>query len=139
MTTTTSEQRKRTLTPEHKEALAKGRQQGKIVRAYLEAISDRPRGRRISKVDLEARLDQTLNELESDELDPVNRVKLIQERINLEKRLARYDKADLGDLEKGFIEAAKPWAESHGVTYVAFKQAGVPDPVLRAAGLAKAS
>lgn len=136
MTTATT---KRTMTQEHKDALARGRKQGKVVRAYLEAISDRPRGRRISKSDLETRLADTLAELEKDDIDPVTRLKLIQERINLQNRLARYEHGDLEELEKGFIEAAKPWAQSHGVTYVAFKQAGVPDPVLKAAGLAKAS
>ena len=133
--------KQRTLTPEHKQALAQGRKQGKVVRAYLAAVEDnRPRrGRKVTKEQLQKRLDETVQRLESEQLDPVTRLKLVQERRNLEDRLVQSDHQDISELEVEFIRSAKPWAESQGVSYAAFREIGVPASVLKSAGLAKAS
>lgn len=138
----TATRQRHALTPEHKEALARGRRHGKAVKAYLEALDgNRPRrGRKVSKEQLQERLVGVNQRLEGGELDPVSRVKLIQEKLDLETRLtASEGQEDLEELEQEFIRSAKPWADSQGVTYAAFRQAGVPVPVLKAAGLPKAS
>ena len=47
------------------------------------------------------------------------------------------EKVDLAALEKGFIEAAGPYAARKGLTYSAFRSVGVPPAVLRAAGISR--
>ncbi len=48
---------KRTMTPEHKAAIASGRAEGAAVKRYLETINEQSKpGRRVSKGELEERL-----------------------------------------------------------------------------------
>lgn len=128
----------KTLTPEHKAALAEGRRSGRAVRAYLDAIEHKPRrSPRLSKEEVEKRLAEVREKLIANDLDPVTRVKLIQQRIDLEQRLAHSeDDQSISELEQKFIAAAKTWAVNHGVTYQAFREGGVPVEVLKEAGIA---
>jgi hypothetical protein len=128
----------RSMSDEHKEALAKGRAQGRAVREYLAALdqSSKP-GRRVSRQDLERRLGETQERISS-ESDPAKRLDLIQKRIDLEERLAdQQEEVDLGRLEKDFIGAAKEYAERKGISYSAFREAGVPAAILKEAGIAR--
>ena len=99
--------RSRPMSDEHKAALAEGRAQGRAVRAYLEALeAHKPkRGRRRTPESMRARIEALGAEI--DDADPLKRVQLIQERLDLEKALdADEDKPDLEALEKGFVDHA---------------------------------
>jgi len=76
------------MSAEHKQALAIGREESRAVRRYLEALeAHKPkRGRKRTAEGIEARLRQIEGRLLS--ADPLTRVHLVQERINLETELA---------------------------------------------------
>lgn len=129
---------KSSMSAEHKKALAIGREESRAVRRYLEAIeAHKPkRGRKRTSEGIEARLRQIESKLPG--ADPLTRVHLMQERINLESELANKEEAvDLGALEQDFISAAKGYGERKGITYAAWRAAGVDANVLRQAGIAR--
>src|SRR5919108_202213 len=70
--------------------------------------------------------------------DPLTRLHLIQERLNLQNELESLKaKTDLTELEKGFISAAKSYGERKGITHAAWRALGVPPDVLRRAGISR--
>src|SRR4051812_48233967 len=97
----------RAMSKDHKAALAKGREEGRIVRRYLEALeSNRPkRGRKRTADSIKARLKRIGQELPV--ADPLRRLQLVQEQMDLEAELsASGDKVDLSALEKQFTKVA---------------------------------
>ena len=95
------------MSNEHKAALAEGRNQGRAVRRYLEALdAHKPkRGRKRTAESMQKRLDRIDAELVS--ADPLKRLQLIQERLDLKEELdAAGRTVDLSGLEEGFVEAA---------------------------------
>ena len=92
------------MSDSHKAALAEGREQGRAVRRYLEALeAHRPkRGRKRTQESVERRLtaiDDKLNDA-----DALTRLHLSQERMNLQAELSSTDNAvDLGALEEEFV------------------------------------
>ena len=130
----------RTMTDEHKKALAEGRAQGRAVRLYLEALeANKPkRGRKRTPESMKKRLEKVEVELESAE--PLQRLQLTQEKLDLEAELAATEtKVDLAELEKGFVASAAGYASRKGISYSAFRSVGVPAAVLRAAGISRSS
>lgn len=128
------------MSNEHKAALAEGRNQGRSVRAYLEALeSNKPkRGRKRTKETIERRLGKIGEEI--DTAAPLQRLQLIQERIDLENELERMDNvSDISDLETEFVKVAKAYAERKGITYSAFRELGVSAAILKRAGISRAS
>jgi hypothetical protein len=120
----------------HKDALAVGREEGRAVRRYLEAMeAHKPkRGRKRNPDTIEKRLQQIEEKIES--ADALTKVHLVQERLNLTSELANKDAAvDLVALEEGFIKAAKNYSERKGITYAAWREAGIDASVLRKAGI----
>src|ERR1700756_2538303 len=98
---------KSSMSAEHKHALAVGREESRAVRRYLEALeAHKPkRGRKRTTESIEARLRQIDDRLLG--ADPLTRVHLVQERINLESELASKEEAiDLKALEDDFVAAA---------------------------------
>src|SRR5579862_6538618 len=79
---------KPTMSAEHKQALAVGREESRAVRRYLEALeAHKPkRGRKRTAEGIEARLRQIDARLPN--ADALTRVHLVQERINLQAELA---------------------------------------------------
>lgn len=138
MATTT---RKRTpMSNEHKAALAEGRDQGRAVRRYLEALeANKPkRGRKRSPDSMKKRLDAVENELAT--ADPLKRLHLVQERLDLQAALeATEATVDLEALEKEFVSAAATYSERKGISYSAWRELGVPGSVLDRAGIARSS
>ncbi len=127
------------MSNEHKRALAIGRDEGRAVRQYLEALeTHKPkRGRKRSTEGIETRLKQIDARL--GHADPLSRLHLVQERMNLQHELASKDASvDLSQLEEGFVQAAQNYARRKGVTYAAWRQAGVEPAVLRRAGIRRA-
>lgn len=124
------------MSAEHKAALAEGRAQGRAVRNYLEALeANKPkRGRKRTPDSVKKRLDAVVAELET--ADPLKRLQLTQEQLDLEAELAAGDSTvDLSSLEAEFVASAAPYAERKGISYSAFRSVGVPPAVLRAAGI----
>ncbi len=130
----------KSMTAEHKEALAAGRTESKAVKDYLNALeANRPkRGRRRTPESIERRL-AALNE-QIPESEPFQRLSLIQERVDLERELAALTSGsgvDLSDLEKGFVKVARSYAERKGISYAAWREVGVPAATLKAAGISR--
>ena len=46
---------------------------------------------------------------------------------------------DLSELEKGFVDAAAEYGRRKGITYAAWREAGVPSAVLNRAGIGRNS
>lgn len=123
------------MSEEHKAALAEGRRQARVVRAYLEALAARKPGRPVTPETLQARLVRTERRLD-EEGDVLRRLELTQRRIDLAAQLeAASSAADLSALESEFIEVAKYYGERKGVGYAAWRSAGVPASALKAAGI----
>lgn len=135
----TDADRKRTpMSEEHKAALAEGREQGRAVRRYLEALeAHRPRrGRKRTPDSMGKRLEVIQGALPT--ADPLKRLHLIQERMDLESQLqANATKIDLEALEQDFITAARPYSERKGISYQAWRELGVPGQVLARAGITR--
>ena len=124
------------MSDEHKQALATGREQGRAVRRYLEALeAHRPkRGRKRTPESIQKRLSDIEQKLET--ADPLTRLQLSQERMNLEAELAtKSEGVDLSELEEAFVQAAGAYGERKGITYGAWREAGVDAAVLKRAGI----
>ena len=123
----------------HKSALAEGRKHQRAVRAYLEAFdANRPkRGRRRTLESIRAQLD-TIEETIED-ASTLERLQLVQQRIDLEAELAVVESAgvDMAPLEAAFAASAAAYSESKGITYSAWRAVGVEPRVLKAAGIAR--
>lgn len=122
------------MSQEHKNALAVGREQGRAVRRYLEALdAHRPkRGRKRTPDSIKRRLGDIETKLET--ADPLTRLQLVQERMNLEMELATKSEAvDIAALEEEFVAAAKEYGERKGISYGAWREAGVDAAVLKRA------
>jgi hypothetical protein len=124
------------MSVEHKQALAVGREESRAVRRYLEALeAHKPkRGRKRTAEGIQSRLRQIDGRLPN--ADALSRVHLVQERINLQAELAsRDDTVDLKSLEDAFVGAARGYGERKGLTYAAWRAAGVDPTILRRAGV----
>lgn len=126
----------RKMSDEHKEALARGRAQGRAVRDYLAALEqERKPGRRIDKDTAEQRIAEVQDRI-NDEPDPAKRVELIQRRLDLEERLVELaDEPDMEGLERDFVAAAADYSTRKGISYAAWRELGVPAATLKAAGV----
>ncbi len=49
------------------------------------------------------------------------------------------DSVDLSELEAGFVQAAKGYSGRKGISYAAWREAGVEPRVLKAAGISRGS
>lgn len=128
------------MSASHKAALAEGREQGRVVRKYLEALeAHRPkRGRKRTMESVQRRL--VTIEAQLPDADPLTRLHLVQERMNLQNELAATDNAiDIPALEEGFVMAAGAYGKRKGITYAAWRQLGIDAAVLRRAGIRRAA
>ena len=124
------------MSAEHKAAIAQGRRETKAIKAYLEAISvPRRRGRPITPETLETKI-ADLDQRIRDEDNPLARVELFQARLDAQEALDQLTATvDLDALEVGFIEYAGSYSERKGLTWPAWREAGVSAEILRAAGI----
>ena len=128
------------MSNEHKAALAEGRDQGRAVRRYLEALdANKPRrGRKRSPDSVKKRLAAIDTEIAT--ADPLRRVHLVQERSDLQAELdASESTVDIDALETDFVAAAAPYSERKGITYATWREVGVPAGVLQRAGIGRSS
>jgi len=127
------------MTDEHKAALAMGRDEGRAVRRYLEAIDrQRPKRGRPRTLESVTRRLATVN-ASLDDADALTRLHLLQERADLEAEIAALSVSDdLPDLEKAFVKVAKSYGRRKGIGYNAWREAGVSAAVLDKAGISRA-
>lgn len=135
----TTKRTKSSMSADHKAALALGREEGRAVRRYLEALdAHRPkRGRKRTIESVQKRLADIEQKVAG--ADALSRLQLVQERLNLQKELdAKSTTVDLGSLEAEFVKAAKGYSERKGISYAAWREAGVDAAVLKKAGISRA-
>ena len=126
------------MSSEHKQALARGREEGRAVRRYLEAVEhQRPRrGRRRTPDTIARRLAQVQEKVE--QADALSRLHLLQEQSDLQAELDHMRVGEnLAALEKAFVSVAKDYGARKGIAYNAWRQAGVPPHVLMQAGITR--
>ena len=126
------------MTDAHKAALAEGREQGRAVRRYLEALdANKPkRGRKRTPETMKKRLDRIQQEM--GKADPLLRLQLVQERMDLERQIETAGTTvDLTELEQDFVKAAAGYSERKGISYAAWRELGVSAATLKAAGIGR--
>ena len=136
----TKTRKKTPMSPDHKAALAKGREEGRIVRQYLEALeSTKPRrGRKRTPDSIRKRL--TTIETQLPEADPLTRLHLVEEKQRLQAELATVgNSVDLEALEKSFVKVARQYGERKGISYSAWRTVGVSANVLQQAKISRSS
>ncbi len=123
------------MSQEHKEALAKGRLEARSVKAYLDALSNKKRGRPVTKESLQKKLSTIDSKLKS-EPNPLKRLDLMQVRADTEKALGSVENTvDPEELMAGFTAHAKSYSERKGISYSTWRQFGVPAEALKRAGI----
>jgi hypothetical protein len=123
------------MSEEHKAALAQGRRESRTVKAYLAALGSSKPGRPVTKESLESQLAAVDAKLEQVE-DPLRRLDLIQRRLDLENASSSLaNEVDLAALEIDFVRNASSYSSRRGISYAAWRQAGVPASVLKKAGI----
>ena len=136
----TTQRSRAPMSDDHKAALAEGRNQGRAVRRYLEALeAHKPkRGRKRTTESVRKRLDRI--DVELTKADPLKRLQLIQERLDLKNELETATaKVDLTGLEAEFVAAAGDYSARKGISYAAWRELGVEAAVLKKAGISRAS
>ena len=65
---------------------------------------------------------------------------MVQERMNLQHELeAKSQTVDLSSLEEEFVGSAADYGRRKGITYAAWREAGVDAAVLKRAGIRRAA
>jgi hypothetical protein len=126
------------LTDTHKAALAQGRNEGRAVRAYLEALrGNKPkRGRKRTADSINKRLNAIDEQLKT--ADPVAELRYVQERRDLTAELdGMGSQADLKSIEDAFVKVAASYSERQGISWASWREVGVPASVLTRAGLSR--
>jgi hypothetical protein len=132
----------KSLTPEHKNAMAVGRKEGQAVKTYLDALEQhRPRrGRRRTPDSIQKRL--AAIDAQIDGVSSLQRLQLTQERRDLQAELAGMQtgtSVDLSALEADFVRVAKAYAARKGIAYATWRDLGVPADILKTAGITRGS
>ncbi|MGI8939997.1 MAG: hypothetical protein ACR2JF_17635 [Iamia sp.] len=133
-----SSAKKRTMSDEHKAAIAEGRAQAKAVSDYLEALAaNKPkRGRQRTPATIEARI--TAIDAEIDDADQLTALNLRQEKMDLQAELAAKQKTvDVSAYEKAFVAQAAAYGKRKGISYKVWRDAGLAPAVLKKAGITR--
>jgi uncharacterized protein YicC (UPF0701 family) len=131
--------KRQSMSAAHKAALAKGREEGRAVRSYLEAIeSQRPRrGRKRTPESVRRRLASVKRDLAN--ADALTRLHLMQERTDLEAELDRITTSnEIASKERAFVKVARSYGRRKGIGYSAWRAAGVSPAVLQRASIGRA-
>jgi hypothetical protein len=127
----------RKLSATHKHALAEGRSMSATVNRYLEAVTTpKRRGRPVSQATLEQRLVAAEERFKNG--SGVEKLLAAQEKRDIQARLRATEstsEVDVKTLEAAFVKIAKQFSENRGVTYGAWREAGVAPVVLKKAGI----
>ncbi|MEY2472587.1 MAG: hypothetical protein QOK28_1916 [Actinomycetota bacterium] len=116
---------------------ANAHDRARVIRRYLSALDAQRTGRTPAKTaeSLHFRIHQIDTELLS--ADPVRRLHLTQERIDLHAESLRLTTgtSDISEFEKAFVRVARGYSDRHGISFSAWRQIGVDAEVLAAAGI----
>lgn len=116
-----------------------GREQSTIVRKYLLALEELSQIQRTRQsVDrMQERLQRVDAKIEAT-ADPLQRLELVQQRNQLSDQIAKVGNGGINieELEERFIAVAKDFGDRKGIQVPAWREVGVPAPVLRRAGYA---
>ena len=126
------------MSQSHKEALALGREQGRAVRDYLEALeAHKPkRGRKRTTETVQKQLADVEDRIPT--ADPLTRLHLIQDRLNLQREIAAMSEpVDVAALESAFVTVAADYGTRKGISYAAWREFGVDPAVLKRAGISR--
>lgn len=128
------------MTEEHKAALSAGRQQGAVVRRYLDALdANKPRrGRKRTPESIQKRLEAIDSQLNGK--NSLVRLQLMQESSDLQKELETMSSAepvDMSSLEEDFAKSAAEYGRRKGISYDTWRRAGVSSAVLKKAGISR--
>lgn len=110
----------------------------RVVRRYLSALDAKKPGRTTQKTAETVLLRMHQVDVELLSADPVERLHLTQERIDLHAehlRLTTNSGGDFAELEAAFTRVARSYGDKHGITYSAWRQCGVDTAVLAKAGI----
>ena len=125
------------MSAEHKAALVQGRKEAKAIKVYLDALASRKPGRPVTRESLEKRLASVQERLAS-ESDTLKRVDLHQSRIEIEEALSSSEESvDMTKMEAAFAKVASAYSDRKGISYGAWRSAGVPAALLKKAGVAR--
>lgn len=129
---------KRTMSDEHKTAIAEGRKQSKAVSDYLEALAaNKPkRGRQRTPDSIKKNLADIDAQLAT--ADEITKLNLEQKKLDLESELATLGTStDISAFEAAFVEHAAAYAERKGISYGVWRKIGVAPAVLKKAGIGR--
>ena len=129
----------KTMSAEHTQALAAGRNEGRAVKAYLDALEhNRPRrGRKRTTDSVKKRLAAIEKSLP--DTTSLKRLQLVQERRDLESELESMDTGvDLAKVETDFVKVAGAYGRRKGIAYATWRELGVSAEVLKKAGITRA-
>lgn len=120
----------------HKAALAQGRRESKAIKGYLAVVAaPKRRGRPVTPDTLNVKI-AGLDDRIRNEKDPLARVDLFQARLDAREALDRtVTVVDVDALEAGFVKNAVSYSERKGISWPAWREAGVSAAVLRTAGV----
>ncbi len=127
------------MTDDHKAKLAAGRVEGKAVRDCLEALrSNKPkRGRKRTRESIAERLSAI--DVALADADPIEELRLLQDRRDLQSELVSFGTAvDMTALEQAFVDVAKSYSASKGISYATWREVGIDAAVLKRAGISRA-
>jgi hypothetical protein len=106
---------------------------------YLSVMNTpKPRGRKVSKSALEQRLAAARARVRTS--TGLDKVLAAQESRDLKAKLATISSGtsvDVKSLEAAFVKIAQKFSEGRGITYGAWREAGVPAEVLRRARISR--
>tara|TARA_B100001123_G_scaffold444615_1_gene593939 strand:+ start:1370 stop:1756 length:387 start_codon:yes stop_codon:yes gene_type:complete len=110
----------------------------RAVRDYLKALeaNQSTRGRKRTPASVQAQIDAANAAM--DGASATKRLALVQQRLDLEAELEQLQAAgnvDLSALEADFVAHAAAYSGKRGISYAAWREVGVPAPVLKAAGI----
>lgn len=127
------------MSEEHKQNLAIGREHARVIREYLEALegSQSRRGRRRTPESVERRLEEIRVRVD-EEVDPLRRLQMISERESLEGELKVQETSGiLPELEEAFVVVCRDYSQRKHISYSAWREAGVEAAVLKKAGVSR--
>jgi hypothetical protein len=123
------------MSQQHKDALAKGRVEARAIAAYLDSLGSRKRGRPVTEAGVRKQLEAVRAKIKK-EPNALRKVELVQKRLDLEKKLAALQPSgDRSDLEAAFVRHAGAYSGRKGISYTAWREAGVSPAVLTKAGI----
>ena len=128
----------RSMRPERRAAMAKGRAEDRAVRDYLTALHTK---RRASKRKIEsvcAQLDRVHGQLHG--ASPIEELLLLQQHRDLESELRSMGgRTDIEVLEAAFVSIAASYSRARGIAYTTWRELGVDAAVLKSAGIPRSS